>query len=99
MLFMAFDADYKAGAEDASSGEHVAETLALQYTLDDLDGNPSTHFAARATAPHAENPPVPKARAYLRGHSFGRGAALVSAVPSIIFRVGFWGCAKSRLRS
>ena len=34
---MAFDAGYEAGAEDAPSGELLAEAEALQYAFYDLD--------------------------------------------------------------
>jgi hypothetical protein len=37
-LRMAFDAGYEAGAEEAGSGELLAESQALQYAFYDLDG-------------------------------------------------------------
>ena len=37
-LCMAYDAGYEAGAEDAGSGELLAEALDLRYSLYDLDG-------------------------------------------------------------
>jgi hypothetical protein len=38
LLKMAFDAGYEAGAEDAGSGELLAEAEALQNAFYDLDG-------------------------------------------------------------
>ena len=37
LLKMAFDSGYEAGAEDAGSGELLAEAHALQYAFYDLD--------------------------------------------------------------